>query len=173
MEMIELECSRCKKLFERQTRKYRYDVKRGTKKFYCSDECRKKDYESGKWSECKQCGTKVWKTTGELSRSKTGNVFCSRNCSQTFNNSYRKAEKHPNYTNGQGSYRKRALETREHKCKSCGWDDDIRVLEVHHRDENRLHNALSNLVVLCPICHRKLSLGLYVLDENDKVIPKE
>ena len=69
----------------------------------------------------------------------------------------------PCYTN----YRKRALRFLPHKCAVCGFDADDRILEVHHRDENRENNRLSNLCILCPTCHRGITLGYYILNEDD------
>ena len=39
--------------------------------------------------------------------------------------------------------------------------------EVHHLDENHDNNRLSNLMILCPTCHRGISLGYYILNEDD------
>lgn len=38
------------------------------------------------------------------------------------------------------------------KCELCGFADK-RILMMHHRDGNRLHNRKGNLIVLCPNCH--------------------
>ena len=54
----------------------------------------------------------------------------------------------------------------------CGWDEDERILEVHHLDENREHNDISNLSILCPTCHRKITLGYYVLTNDFKLVKK-
>lgn len=102
--------------------------------------------------KCSNCDKEINKSPTTLRRSKTGNVYCSRSCSNSKNNSlFKSGEKHPNYTTGKGSYRKRML--REVcECEDCG-NTDIRVLEVHHVDRNRLNNKLENLVVLCANCH--------------------
>jgi HNH endonuclease len=173
MEMIELECVCCHKKFMKQAKKYRYGLNKGTKKFYCSIECHNSDNRGGEWKTCTNCGKEVWKTRRVLDRSVSGNVFCGRSCSQAYNNRARVGEKHPNFNGGIGSYRQRALEVSDQACVSCGWSEDARVLQVHHIDENRRNNDLSNLVVLCPTCHTKLTLGYYTLDVNHKVIPKE
>ena len=47
-------------------------------------------------------------------------------------------------------------------------DDEI----VHHIDENREHNELNNLTILCPTCHRKITLGYYKLIDNKLVMIK-
>lgn len=71
------------------------------------------------------------------------------------------------------NYRLRAMSNLPHRCMVCGWDEDERILEVHHINENRQNNELENLVILCPTCHRKITLGYYSLDmENKKLIKK-
>jgi HNH endonuclease len=39
------------------------------------------------------------------------------------------------------------------KCQECGFNECKEILGVHHIDENRHNNKLSNLIVLCPNCH--------------------
>jgi 5-methylcytosine-specific restriction endonuclease McrA len=39
------------------------------------------------------------------------------------------------------------------KCERCGYDKEPQILGVHHKDRNRNNNGLSNLEVLCPMCH--------------------
>ena len=38
------------------------------------------------------------------------------------------------------------------KCRLCGTDMGI---EVHRIDKNRKNDAMSNLITLCPPCHKK------------------
>ena len=40
------------------------------------------------------------------------------------------------------------------------------MLEVHHIDENRQNNNPSNLIILCPTCHKKLTTHKYELKDN-------
>ncbi len=56
-------------------------------------------------------------------------------------------------------YRKLALEHYDHLCAHCGFGIPD-VLEVAHLDGNRSNNELSNLVVLCPNCHKMHDLDL-------------
>lgn len=51
----------------------------------------------------------------------------------------------------------------------CGWDEDTRILEVHHINSDRSNNDLSNLMILCPICHTKITLGYYKI-HNDTLV---
>ena len=43
---------------------------------------------------------------------------------------------------------------------------------VHHIDENREHNTLDNLIILCPICHKKLTTGKYLLQGREAICLK-
>jgi 5-methylcytosine-specific restriction endonuclease McrA len=38
-------------------------------------------------------------------------------------------------------------------CQRCGYDDEVGILVLHHKDRNRENNHLSNLEILCPNCH--------------------
>jgi 5-methylcytosine-specific restriction endonuclease McrA len=61
------------------------------------------------------------------------------------------------------NYRKLAFDAYAHICVHCGFG--IReVLEVAHLDCNRQNNALSNLVILCPTCHRMHDIDLIPTD---------
>ena len=57
------------------------------------------------------------------------------------------------------NYRKLAFDAYAPICVYCGFG--IReVLEVAHLDGNRANNGLSNLVILCPTCHRMHDIDL-------------
>ena len=102
---------------------------------------------------CATCDKMVIKSPTALKRSKTGNVYCSRSCSNTKNNSlFKSGENHPNYTTGSSSYRNRKLKESEGHCERCGFSI-LCVLEVHHKDGNRRNNDIENLELLCRNCH--------------------
>ena len=108
--------------------------------------------------ECSYCGKKIKRLKSRL-KSQTGEYYCSRECGNRHKNSLIMQTK-----NG-SAYRRNAFLEYEHCCAICGWDEDERILEVHHIDENRNNNNLENLIILCPTCHRKITLGLYSLEE--------
>lgn len=96
--------------------------------------------------------------------------YCSRECGNKHKNQLRlEAGK---WNNSKTSYRIRALKKHPHKCIVCGWDEDDRILEVHHIDENRENNSIDNLCILCPTCHRKITLGFYELTKDFKLLKK-
>jgi len=41
-------------------------------------------------------------------------------------------------------------------CQMCGRKVFGKDAHVHHIDENRQHNDMSNLILLCPHCHSKV-----------------
>jgi predicted DNA-binding protein YlxM (UPF0122 family) len=45
-------------------------------------------------------------------------------------------------------------------CYICGYDKHKEALEVHHIDEDRSNNEPENLRLLCPTCHKEITLGL-------------
>ena len=57
------------------------------------------------------------------------------------------------------NYRKLAFANYDPLCAHCGFGVPA-VLEVAHIDGNRANNAVSNLVILCPNCHKMLDLDL-------------
>ena len=77
------------------------------------------------------------------------------------------------YGSSGGDYRKIAFNDYEHKCAVCGWNEDERILEVHHIDSNRENNEIDNLIILCPTCHRKITLHYYKLIDRELLVPIE
>lgn len=115
--------------------------------------------------QCAYCGK-----TFTCSKSKAETrQFCCRKCKDTA----QRIESGPDFTwlrpahysinAGKSIYRKNALNYYAHECAVCGWDEDVDILEVHHIDNDRNNNELSNLIILCPTCHKKLTSHKYRL----------
>ena len=153
---LTIECDYCNKNFELSKTLFNKRRKRNNK-IYCSRECAYKDRTKKEKFICSKCGKYFYRTPTRTEKSKSGMVFCSKSCSNSYNNTFR----HKVSIN---TYRRIAFENYPHKCAICGWDKDERILEVHHIDENRKNNNLSNLIILCPICHRYLTLHLKKLE---------
>lgn len=103
---------------------------------------------------CNFCNKIFYKKPSSLKNSKSGFYFCCRNCkdsAQRLNGIKAIQPKH--YGSGSSSYRIRALNEFNPICNRCGYSEDDRMLDVHHLDNNRLNNDLSNLEVLCVWCH--------------------
>lgn len=110
-------------------------------------------------TKCAYCGKTFKRLKSIIKKSKSGLSFCSVECGNRYKNQL--------VTNYQSAndYRRNAFLAYPHKCAKCGYDEDERILEVHHIDENHNNNDLTNLIILCPNCHKKVTLHLYTLDE--------
>lgn len=117
---------------------------------------------------CANCGKELNRRDSDIKKNKSGYFYCSRECGNEHKNIIR--EENGEWDNSPWSYRRRALETYEHQCCVCGWAEDDRILEVHHIDEDRSNNDINNLCIICPICHRKITLGYYKLTEDFELV---
>lgn len=85
---------------------------------------------------------------------------CSYACSNTY---FRSGENNPNWKEinsfstksrrFSAKYRRICFENHEHKCCVC---DEIKMLDVHHFDENRKNNNPENLIPICATHHNYL-----------------
>lgn len=80
--------------------------------------------------------------------------FCSEKCYRQYVSDYNSNVRFKNSSKC-SVYRSIAFSKYERVCAVCGWNDDERILEVHHKDSKRLNNDADNLIILCPTCHRK------------------
>lgn len=122
----------------------------------CSNACRIAGSRSRVKLTCAMCEIEFERTPSKLVRSKSRLYFCGRPCKE-------KAQciggltaiQPPHYGNqdGKTTYRKRAFDHYGKACAKCGYKLFERMLDVHHRDGNRRHNKLENLIVLCVWCH--------------------
>lgn len=53
------------------------------------------------------------------------------------------------------------------KCPNCE-NTDVGHFEIHHIDENPNNNKIENLILLCPICHSKITKKDIQIDEVKK-----
>lgn len=138
-----------------------------TQKF-CSRRCRDIAKQERIKTSCAYCGKQFFITKSKFNHSKSGLHFCCRehkDISQRLSVNIGLTPNHYGTGSGVHSYRKWAFNEYPHKCAICGWCEDERILEVHHVDENRANNEITNLIILCPICHRYISLSIYTLSE--------
>lgn len=131
-------------------------------------------YEKNTLVECAYCGKQFYKKNSRL-ETKSGLHFCCRehkdlaqrlSSGQQFNNL------RPEHYGKEDikEYRLNAFRNYIHECSICHWNEDEDILEVHHIDENRNNNNLNNLIILCPICHRKLTSHKYKLINRTQII---
>lgn len=125
---------------------------------------------------CAYCGKEFFRAPSKLENSKSGQYFCCRehkDLAQRVDSGEKFSIIRPeHYGNGERNYREKAFKKYPHKCVICGYKEDERILQVHHRDSNRNNNDIDNLVILCPNCHWKITLGLYELTNDNQLIEK-
>lgn len=143
----------------------------------CSKELKQKQYEDKRTEVvCAYCGKKFLKANSKLPLSKSGLYFCCRehkDLAQRLESGNQFDSMRPDHYGNGAEYRKIAFRNYPHKCSVCGWDDDEDVLQVHHIDENRRNANPENLIILCPTCHQKLTIGKYQLIDRNKIVLKD
>jgi len=147
--MPHVACCICQEVFYAKPR----HIQRGWGK-YCSRHCQHKGQHRGKQYECGVCKMELYRTPAELRKSRSGNFFCNKSCLAVWKNTNApKGEGHFNWKDGSSAYRaimKKSGVTP--KCSKCKLKN-INVLVVHHIDQNRKNNNVSNLCWLCRNCH--------------------
>jgi hypothetical protein len=98
---------------------------------------------------CTVCGKEFTITGGEANQRRSlGGIFtCSRACHNKRIAEPRFGADNPTWKGGIQTYRRH----RRDSCERCG---STNRLVVHHKDENRYNNDLSNLETLCRRCHQ-------------------
>lgn len=142
----------------------------------CSEIAKSQQYENCRFTtNCAYCGKEIVKNKSSAEKSKSGLFFCCRehkDLAQRLESGMKFDIIRPmHYGSDYGDYRSRAFKNYEHKCAVCGWNEDERVLEVHHIDSNRENNEIDNLIILCPTCHRKITLHYYQLVDRKELQP--
>jgi 5-methylcytosine-specific restriction endonuclease McrA len=107
---------------------------------------------------CQYCHKKIKRLKSIIAKN-NGINYCSRECGNKDKN-----EKRLNSFDST-NYRRNAFKSYPNKCCICGYDEEIQILEVHHLDEDRSNNNINNLRILCPNCHKKITLHLYSFEE--------
>jgi hypothetical protein len=161
---VYIQCSCCKKYFWKPKKR----LVRGNNHF-CSMKCRDKYRITSISVVCSCCNENFIRTPSKLKFSRSGLFFCSRQCKDKAQTIDVGILKIPQYTDGKSVYSNRAKKEYGCKCSHCGYNEFEQGLEVHHIDGNRKNNELSNLIVLCALCHRLVTNKVFRI-ENRKLI---
>lgn len=92
-ELLPFQCYNCKNTFYTNKKTYIFESnhpERGRIKFCsqsCNNELNNKNLKQK--VKCKSCNKEFWKKNSEMSKTKSGNHFCSKSCSAIFNNTQR------------------------------------------------------------------------------------
>lgn len=119
--------------------------------------------------ECAYCHKEFYRSPSKLLKSRSGLYFCNKECklaAQRLESGKQFSEMRPLHygtADSEYTYRRKAFRSYSHCCAICNWDEDEEILQVHHIDEDRQNNELTNLIILCPNCHAKLTSHKYQL----------
>jgi hypothetical protein len=121
---------------------------------YCSNVCYYKAAFTGKTVSCDTCAKKVYKTQRALRNSKSKKYFCDKSCFAVWKNkNILTGVNNAHWKHGENAYRAIMLRNKAPiVCQGCAIND-IRILVVHHIDQDRHNNELANLKWLCRNCH--------------------
>jgi 5-methylcytosine-specific restriction endonuclease McrA len=150
-------CLQCDQPFQASVR----ELKRGNAKF-CSLKCARRHQTEMRPKPipnriCALCGAAFYRNEASRRNSRSGLVFCCRRHkdeAQRIENGFTEIQP-DHYGDGSSGYRSKATYNLRQQCANCGYNKHPEVLEVHHKDGNHQHNALENLVFLCPTCHEE------------------
>jgi endogenous inhibitor of DNA gyrase (YacG/DUF329 family) len=154
-------CTVCKKDYK--VRPYQVN---NTK--FCSIECKNHTQYTRRDYRCAGCGKEA-QTSGSRPRKK----YCSMECKSigAQNIKERRAKQKQSAIKKRGFIKGRDLKKqlkliRNLYCDVCNYKEYDFCLDVHHLDHNPLNNEISNLAVLCCICHRKLHKNIIEYKRN-------
>lgn len=162
-EPIKLHCNECQYEWMVKNSANVLYLNKGSIHHHCPN-CGERGRRTGKYFNCAYCGEEVYRNNREIKNNKTQFYYCSRSCGNNHKNQLRRES--GEWDNSK-DYRKQALKTYSHECACCGYNEDERILQVHHKDSNRENNDIGNLIILCPNCHWKITLGYYELIFKD------
>ena len=132
-------CVVCKKQIYRRP----VEIQRNGGRIFCSMVCY--GLSNRKEQPCLVCGKAILAGLNKKT--------CSRACSNKHRTGIRYNMHRPkDKVVSQRALKVRLLQERGAICERCGYQKR-QILQVHHKDRNRLNNALDNLELICPNCH--------------------
>jgi hypothetical protein len=149
--MTNTTCTFCKvKIYKRPSHMRLY------KKHFCNAECQKQHERQTNTRvevKCSQCDAPLTRSQQQLRKSKSRHYFCNNVCK----NRFLIAERWKGKSNVKDHQHRRSkvIERCHNLCVNCGYDEDIRMLDIHHVDGNHQHNDFSNLWSICVWCHQE------------------
>jgi hypothetical protein len=126
------------------------------KKHFCDFRCQKNSEKSNNTKQCvkcSHCNVEITRTRRRLRSSKSNNHFCNVICRNRFLINHR--WKNKDTVKDHGHLRMRVINRDNNSCANCLYNEDIRMLDIHHIDGNHRNNKMENLLSVCVWCHGK------------------
>ena len=128
---------------------------------YCTKECNGLAKRTRVKVSCFRCHKEFERHLNKVQE----NNYCSRACKE-LDQQIGGPLALPHYKDGKFSYRNRAFRLQGKTCRRCEFNEDERMLDVHHIDGNRENGRPENLVVLCVWCHALYTRKVLGLSPN-------
>lgn len=115
-------------------------------------------------AKCSFCLIIFDRAANKISKALKANhsLYCSEECKKEGQRQKRKTRVESSKAFASKSYRKKALSYYGCICQKPGCGYSVKeVLQVHHKDEDRSNNSLSNLMVLCPTHHMEIHKNIW------------
>lgn len=155
--LIELECEYCHKTFWIKQKFVKSVLKRGVNALkYCSKECSADAHKIRKAYKCANCNKETTRTPGQLKDSNSGNVFCSKSCSATYNNSHHKeGRKFGPIKTKQCKHCTTIIGAKKSICNECK-EKRIKKISIIKPNGKTIVKVIKRGDMLqCNICHRE------------------
>lgn len=154
---IQSVCKYCGKTFWHDKR---------SKSQYCNLKCKGLDSRIPRTIfECSHCGKEIIRSEKDIKHSKSGLFFCNKTCKAKEQKVFGKLDVY-----GKNNARVIAFRSYENKCAICGYDENTTCMDVHHIDSNHNNNNKNNLIILCVMCHAKITRGIAKLSKDKKYL---
>lgn len=123
--------------------KRKVEIERSNGKVYCSMACY--GISCRKEKPCVICGKPILAGLNKIT--------CGRSCSNKHRVGIKYKQNRPrDKVKNYQSLKIRLLNYRTKVCERCSYNK-FEILQIHHKDRNRLNNNLDNLELICPNCH--------------------
>lgn len=118
------------------------EIRQNGKRVFCSQSCY--GLAIRKEHPCIVCGKAILAGSNKKT--------CSRSCANTNRSGRTLGRLQKDKVQYYRGLKLRLLAERGTTCERCGYSK-YEILNIHHKDRNRKHNGLGNLLLLCPNCH--------------------
>lgn len=141
-------------------------ITRDKRRRFCSKNCSQLSRRTGQTVVCACCGKEIYRKGYSLSKSKHKVYFCSKKCQDIGQSDYSDGSN----CYGQELNKPRSLCQMYYPivvCSNCGYSEHPPLVEAHHIDSDQKNNSSENLIWLCSLCHRAVTLGLAQIEKRE------
>lgn len=142
------------------------------KNFFCNRKCHaefnRKDHINN--GNCDNCKCNIIINNKKRRNSKTGLFFCGNQCKNEY------IAKNKRWSVSTDCHRKRRpkiIKAANSSCQNCGYNKNVKMLDIHHNDGNHQNNDWDNLRCVCSWCHQKHHRKVEKLNDLPKLAIEE